>query len=52
VATSMDFPANPAVGDVHAFTDDKGCKINFEWDGITWNRVADPPPPVRKAQSR
>jgi hypothetical protein len=51
---SMNFPANPAVGDIHVFTDDTGRKINFEWDGITWNRVDNrppPPPPVRKAQS-
>jgi hypothetical protein len=50
---SMGFPANPAVGDVHAFTDDRGRKTNFEWDGITWNRMDDPPlpPPVRKARS-
>jgi hypothetical protein len=50
---SMDFPDNPAVGDVHVFTDGTGRKIKFEWDGITWNRMNDPqpPPPVRKAQS-
>jgi hypothetical protein len=48
---SMDFPANPAVGDVHTFTDDKGRKVNFEWDGITWNRTDNtpPPPPVRQS---
>jgi hypothetical protein len=50
---SMDFPANPAVGDVHSYTDDRGRKTNFQWDGISWNRMDDtpPPPPVRKAQS-
>jgi hypothetical protein len=53
---SMDFPANPAVGDIHVFTDDTGRKIKYEWDGITWNRVDDrppsPAPPARKSQSR
>jgi hypothetical protein len=41
---SMNFPANPAVGDVHVFTDATGRKINFQWDGITWTRVDDPSP--------
>jgi len=27
----MGFPANPAVGDVHVFTDETGRKINYEW---------------------
>jgi hypothetical protein len=39
---SMGFPVNPAVGDVHTFTDDTGRKINFQWDGICWNRMDDP----------
>jgi hypothetical protein len=41
-ARGMDFPANPAVGDVHTYTDDTGRKINFQWDGISWNRMDDP----------
>jgi hypothetical protein len=41
---SMNFPANPAVGDVHVFTDATGRKINFQWDGITWTRMDDPSP--------
>jgi hypothetical protein len=39
---SMGFPANPAVGDVHVFTDDAGRKINYEWDGITLEPDARP----------
>jgi hypothetical protein len=35
----MNFPANPAVGDVHTYTDDLGRKTNFQWDGISWNRM-------------
>lgn len=38
---SMGFPADPAVGDVHVFTDDHGRKIDFRWDGICWTRVDD-----------
>jgi hypothetical protein len=41
---SMDFPANPAVGDIHVFTDATGRKIGFQWDGICWNRLDDPSP--------
>jgi hypothetical protein len=39
----MNFPANPAVGDVHTYTDDLGRKTNFQWDGISWNRMDDTP---------
>jgi hypothetical protein len=50
---SMDFPATPTVGDVHAFTNDKDRKTNFEWDGITWNRMdgtpSSPAPPAPHA---
>jgi hypothetical protein len=42
----MDFPANPAVGDVHSYTDDRGRKTNFQWDGISWNRMDDIPSPA------
>jgi hypothetical protein len=41
---SMNFPAKAAVGAVHAFTDDRGHKTYFQWDGITWNRMDDPSP--------
>jgi hypothetical protein len=41
---SMNFPTNPAVGDIHVFTDPTGRKIGFAWDGITWNRMDDPSP--------
>jgi hypothetical protein len=39
----MNFPADPVVGDVHTYTDDRGRKTNFQWDGISWNRMDDPP---------
>jgi hypothetical protein len=41
---SMGFPANPAVGDTHAYTD-AGRTTYFQWDGISWNRLDAPPPP-------
>jgi hypothetical protein len=41
---SMNFPANPVVGDVHALTDDMGRTTNFQWDGICWCRTDDPSP--------
>jgi hypothetical protein len=40
---TMNFPAKAAVGDVHTFTDDKGHTTNFQWDGISWNRMDDIP---------
>jgi hypothetical protein len=36
----------------HAFTDDRGRTINFQWDGISWNRLdAPPPPPAQQGRS-
>ena len=43
---SMGFPTGTAAGDVHVYTDDAGRKINFEWDGITWNRMDGTPRPA------
>jgi hypothetical protein len=43
---SMNFPASPAVGAVHAFADDRGRTTSFEWDGITWNRMDEPARPA------
>jgi hypothetical protein len=40
--STMGFPTGTAAGDVHVYTDDAGRKINFQWDGITWNRMDDP----------
>jgi len=40
----MNFPANPAVGDIFAYADATGRRVRFEWDGITWNRLDDPSP--------